>query len=247
MHIGDDPPAPQAAAEAGQNDLAGARILLVDASADDSRLIGRFLASAGASVETIGDGVIAVQRALDRLQTDRIDLMQFHAWSYADPSYLDGLFWLQELVEEGLIHCLGLTNFDTAHLRVVLNSGIEVVSNQVCGSLLDRRAAHGMSELCRAHGVAVLAFGIAMGYLEAAVVVYLRAALDLASVGLAQVADVAAFDTFAGIEITRELRPGFPKICFWHEERRREPVGLPLDALAVAPPRHDRVLTDARV
>jgi hypothetical protein len=53
--------------------------------------------------------------------------------------------------------------------------------------------------------IAVLTFGIAMGYLEAAVVVYLRAALDLASVGLAPVADVAEFDTFAGIEITREL------------------------------------------
>jgi len=53
--------------------------------------------------------------------------------------------------------------------------------------------------------IAVLVFGIAMGYLEAAVVVYLRAALGLAPVGLVPVADVAEFDTFAGIEIAREL------------------------------------------
>jgi signal transduction histidine kinase/CheY-like chemotaxis protein len=48
-----------------EHDLDGARILLVDATADDARLIERFLDSAGACVETVGDGVIAVQRALD--------------------------------------------------------------------------------------------------------------------------------------------------------------------------------------
>jgi aryl-alcohol dehydrogenase-like predicted oxidoreductase len=35
------------------------------------------------------------------------------------------------LREEGLVRQVGLTNFDTAHLRVVLASGIPVVSNQV--------------------------------------------------------------------------------------------------------------------
>ncbi len=108
----------------------------------------------------------AVQRALDRMQTDRLDLLQFHAWNYADPSWLDCLFWLQELKEEGLIRHLGLTNVDTAHLRIIIHSGIEVVSNQVCFSLLDQRARHGMTELCQQHGVKLLAFGtIAGGFL----------------------------------------------------------------------------------
>lgn len=105
----------------------------------------------------------AVQRALKRLQTERINLMQFHAWNYADPSWLDCLYWLQELKAEGLIQCLGLTNFDTAHLRIVLNSGIEVVSNQVCFSLLDQRASHAMSALCIAHNIKLLAFGTVAG------------------------------------------------------------------------------------
>lgn len=102
----------------------------------------------------------AVQTALDRLRADRLDLLQFHAWNYADPSYLDTLFYLQELKSEGLIRYLGLTNVDTAHLRLILHSGIQVVSNQVCFSLLDQRArANGMLELCAKHGVTVLAFG----------------------------------------------------------------------------------------
>ena len=109
----------------------------------------------------------AVQTALSRMQTERIDLMQFHAWQYAHPSWLDALFWLQELKEEGLIGHLGLTNFDSAHLNMVLHSGIEVVSNQVCYSLLDQRAAGEMTELCQRHGVKLLAFGtLAGGFLS---------------------------------------------------------------------------------
>ena len=109
----------------------------------------------------------AVEIALTRMQTDRIDLMQFHAWQYAHPSWVDCLFWLQELKNEGLIRHLGLTNFDTAHLQVVVNSGIEVVSNQVCYSLLDQRAAGEMTQLCLKHGVKLLAFGtVAGGFLS---------------------------------------------------------------------------------
>jgi aryl-alcohol dehydrogenase-like predicted oxidoreductase/enamine deaminase RidA (YjgF/YER057c/UK114 family) len=109
----------------------------------------------------------AVQLALRRLQSEQIDLMQFHAWSYAHPSWLDCLFYLQELKMEGLIKHLGLTNFDTAHLQIVVNSGIEVVSNQVCYSLLDQRAAGKMSALCIKHNVKLLAFGtVAGGFLS---------------------------------------------------------------------------------
>jgi aryl-alcohol dehydrogenase-like predicted oxidoreductase len=109
----------------------------------------------------------AVQLALSRLQSEQIELMQFHAWSYAHPSWLDCLFYLQELKEEGLIKNLGLTNFDTAHLQIVVNSGIDVVSNQVCYSLLDQRAAGKMSALCIKHNVKLLAFGtVAGGFLS---------------------------------------------------------------------------------
>ncbi len=44
-----------------------------------------------------------------------------------------------------------------------------------------------------------------MGYLEAAVVVYLRAALGLAPAGLVPIHDPATFGAFQGVEIAREL------------------------------------------
>ena len=105
----------------------------------------------------------AVQLSLDRMEADRIDLLQFHAWSYADPGWLECLFWLQELKDEGLIGHLGLTNVDTAHLRIVVSSDIEVVSNQVCYSLIDQRARAAMTDLCVESGVKLLAFGTVAG------------------------------------------------------------------------------------
>ena len=105
----------------------------------------------------------AVQRSLDRMQSDRLDLLQYHAWAYAHPSWIDQLFWLQEMKEEGLIRHLGVTNFDTAHLRMALESGVELVTNQVCFSAIDQRPLRGMTDLCTAYGVHLLVYGTLAG------------------------------------------------------------------------------------
>ena len=105
----------------------------------------------------------AVERALARLGVETIDLLQYHAWNYADASWLETLFDLQDLKAQGLIRHLGLTNVDTAHLRMVVSSGIGVVSNQVSFSLLDQRAAHAMVPYCLEHGVHLLAYGTLAG------------------------------------------------------------------------------------
>jgi aryl-alcohol dehydrogenase-like predicted oxidoreductase/enamine deaminase RidA (YjgF/YER057c/UK114 family) len=105
----------------------------------------------------------AVERALTRLRVEAIDLLQYHAWNYADPSWLETLFDLQELKTRGLIRHLGVTNFDTAHLSVAVASGIDVVSNQVSFSLLDQRAAAGLAPFCVEHGVHLLAYGTLAG------------------------------------------------------------------------------------
>jgi len=105
----------------------------------------------------------AVQRSLDRLQMERLDLLQYHAWNYADPAWLDDLFWLKELQEEGLIKNLGVTNFDAIHLEMAVQCGIPIVSNQICYSLIDQRAAGAMTGLCLRHDVRILAFGTLAG------------------------------------------------------------------------------------
>ena len=105
----------------------------------------------------------AVLRALDRMKVDQIDLLQYHAWDYTHPSWIDQLFWLQALKKEGLIRYLGVTNFDTAHLRIALQSGIELVTNQVCFSAIDSRPLQGMTALCETFGIKLLVYGTLAG------------------------------------------------------------------------------------
>ena len=78
---------------------------------------------------------------------------------FEHPGYLDAMRELRRLREEGRIAHLGVTNFDTDHLRILVGHGIPVASNQVCFSLLDRRAAEDMSAFCLENGVRLLAYG----------------------------------------------------------------------------------------
>ena len=111
---------------------------------------------------------IAVDLARRRLHTDRVDLMQFHWWLFEHPDWLDAMRELARLREDGrLLAQLGVTNFDTDHLRVLVAEGIPVVTNQVCVSLLDRRATEDMTGFCLAHGIKLLAYGtLAGGFLS---------------------------------------------------------------------------------
>ena len=101
----------------------------------------------------------AIGRARERLGVTQIDLLQFHWWQYTHPGYIDALRELARLREAGSIAHLGLTNFDTDHLRLLLGLNLPIVTNQVSFSLLDRRAAGRMSTLCAQSGVRLLAYG----------------------------------------------------------------------------------------
>lgn len=104
-----------------------------------------------------------VEERLARLGVDKVDLLQFHWWTFEHPAWLDALHEMQAMKAEGLIGALGLTNFDAAHLDLALADGIEIASNQVSFSLIDRRAAGDLSALCRKTGVKLLAYGTLCG------------------------------------------------------------------------------------
>ena len=58
---------------------------------------------------------------------------------------------------------MGPTNFDAGHLALALADGIEIATNQVSFSLVDRRAAGALSDLCAKTGVKLLAYGTLCG------------------------------------------------------------------------------------
>ncbi len=100
-----------------------------------------------------------VAERLERLDVETVDLLQLHWWMFEHPGYIDAMRELVALQRDGRILHLGVTNFDTDHLRLLVRHGFPVVSNQVSFSLLDRRAAEEMSAFCLANGVRLLAYG----------------------------------------------------------------------------------------
>ena len=108
-----------------------------------------------------------IDRSLRRLRMERLDLVQFHWWDYAEPRWLDALCWLDDLRAKGKVRHIGGTNFDTSHVRAIIEAGIPLASMQVQYSVLDRRPENGLSALCRAHGVGLLCYGsVAGGFLS---------------------------------------------------------------------------------
>jgi aryl-alcohol dehydrogenase-like predicted oxidoreductase len=105
----------------------------------------------------------AVDLSLRRMDTESLDLLQFHWWDYENEQYLAALEFLAQLQQLGKIKHLALTNFDTQHLQRILEHGIPIVSNQVQYSLIDRRPEVGMAALCQERQVWLLAYGTLCG------------------------------------------------------------------------------------
>ncbi len=104
-----------------------------------------------------------VDISLRRMGVERLDLLQFHWWEYQDKHYLEALEQLAALRDEGKIHRVALTNFDTERLREISDHGIRVVSNQVQYSLIDRRPEVQMSQVCEEQRVWLLPYGVLCG------------------------------------------------------------------------------------
>ncbi|KAH8811295.1 NADP-dependent oxidoreductase domain-containing protein [Xylogone sp. PMI_703] len=101
-----------------------------------------------------------VTERCQRLNTDRVDLLQFHWQFYDDPHYIDALRFLQE---DDRVKALGLCNFNTEHMKNVLDSGINIVTNQVQFSLIDSRPTINMGKVCREHNIKLLTYGTLCG------------------------------------------------------------------------------------
>lgn len=105
----------------------------------------------------------AVDLSRRRMQTDCLDMLQFHWWNYDNSAYLDALGHLTDLRYEGKIRHIGLTNFDTKRLEIIVSRGFEIVSNQVQFSLIDRRPQLEMVKLCQEVGIQLLTYGTVCG------------------------------------------------------------------------------------
>jgi aryl-alcohol dehydrogenase-like predicted oxidoreductase len=104
-----------------------------------------------------------IDRSLRRMSVSSLDLLQFHWWEYNNPYYMDALRYLSDLRDEGLIKHIGLTNFDTERMQIIIDSGLRIVSNQVQYSIIDRRPEVKMIPFCLEHNTSLLAYGSICG------------------------------------------------------------------------------------
>ncbi|MGB7952998.1 MAG: aldo/keto reductase [Candidatus Nitrosopolaris sp.] len=104
-----------------------------------------------------------IEKSIRRMSVSSLDLLQFHWWDYNNPYYMDALKYLSDLRDKGIIKHLGLTNFDTERIQMMIDSKIQIVSNQVQYSIIDRRPEVKMIPFCLKHNINLLAYGSICG------------------------------------------------------------------------------------
>ena len=105
----------------------------------------------------------AVKTSMSRMGVDQLDMLQVHWWDYRDSGYLSALKTLAMMVLSGKIRHLGLTNFDTLHIKNLMDNGLRVVSNQVQFSIIDNRPEIAMIPYFEQSGIKILAYGTLAG------------------------------------------------------------------------------------
>lgn len=100
-----------------------------------------------------------IDRSLNLLKRDQLDLLQFHWWDYTIPRYLETAYWQSELQNEGKISHLGFTNFDVKRAREFSDNGIKFQTAQIQYSILDQRSENGFLGFCQQNQIAVICHG----------------------------------------------------------------------------------------
>jgi len=115
-------------------------------------------------VELRADEVEAtIDRSLQRLRVDRLDLVQFYWWDLGLGSAVDAAGVLVECQAKGKVRNIGVTNWDVAEVQPLVDAGIDVVSNQVQYSVLDRRAEEQLVPWSAEADVQLLCYGTLAG------------------------------------------------------------------------------------
>jgi len=126
-----------------------------------SQALTKFVPNPGPMTKSIVE--YHVDQSLYKMNTNSLDLVQFHWWDYNNPSYLDALTHLSKLRDDGKIKHIGLTNFDTTRVKIIIEKGFQLVSNQIQYSILDQRPEKLMTPLCQKHGLHLLTYGTLLG------------------------------------------------------------------------------------
>jgi diketogulonate reductase-like aldo/keto reductase len=102
--------------------------------------------------------IVACERSLKRLKTDRLDCYLLH-WRGSYP-LAETVAAFEQLVDAGKIRAWGVSNFDAGDLDEMLEVAGQgrIACNQVLYHLQERAIEHAVIPWCEAHGTAVVAY-----------------------------------------------------------------------------------------
>jgi diketogulonate reductase-like aldo/keto reductase len=107
---------------------------------------------------TYAGTLLACEKSLRRLRTDRLDLYMLH-WRGTQPLE-ETLRAFEELKKEGKILAWGLSNFDVADIESaigIVGEGV-IACNQVLYNLAERDAEHVIQPVCERHKIAFVGY-----------------------------------------------------------------------------------------
>jgi aryl-alcohol dehydrogenase-like predicted oxidoreductase len=104
-----------------------------------------------------------IDRSLQRLGVERLDLVQFFWWDWSIKGAVEAALVLADLMRQGKIAHLGVTNFNTDQFARLIDAGVPFVAHQLQYSLVDRRPDWKMSRYCQERGIKLLTYGHLLG------------------------------------------------------------------------------------
>ncbi len=113
------------------------------------------------------DVIKAANKSLERLQIDTIDLYQLH-WPNNYVPLSETMKAMEQLVREGKVRYIGLSNFPPCLTRDAINAlkDNEIISNQVKYNILERDIENYIWPAMKEHGIVIIAYSpLAMGFL----------------------------------------------------------------------------------
>jgi len=105
------------------------------------------------------DVLAALERSLERLQVDYVDLYQIH-WPNPAIPIKETMKAMEKLVDDGKVRFIGVSNFSLKELEEAMASmsKYDIVSNQLLYNPLDRQIEEDLLPFCKKNGITIIAY-----------------------------------------------------------------------------------------
>ena len=105
-----------------------------------------------------------IDRSIKRLKVERLDIVQYYWWDPdGKPGFVETGLMLKDLKDAGKIARIGVSNFNTRQLKMLVEAGVPIATNQPQYSPVDRRPEAQLIPYCQEQGIVQLCYGTLSG------------------------------------------------------------------------------------